>query len=80
MKEKKRGMKLKTLNKEEQKVEAIEEEVDVKKLLKMKGKRKIAVTVRELIQKHRKGVISKVNFPKTLLVMLQLTQHYELLL
>ena len=36
---KKRGMKLKTLEKEDELVEADEEEVDIKKLLKMKGKK-----------------------------------------
>ena len=57
-------MKLKTLNKEEQKVEAIEEEVDVKKLLKMKGKKKNRRYGTRVDSKTQKGRYIKSKLPK----------------
>lgn len=57
-------MKLKTLKKEEQKVEAQEEEVDVKKLLKMKGKKKNRLYGKRVDSKTQKGRYIKSKLPK----------------
>jgi len=57
-------MKLKTLKKDEQKVEAQEEEVDVKKLLKMKGKKKKRLYGKRIDSKTQKGRYIKSKLPK----------------
>jgi len=57
-------MKLKTLKKDEQKVEAREEEVDVKKLLKMKGKKKKRLYGKRIDSKTQKGRYIKSKLPK----------------
>ena len=57
-------MKLKTLKKEEQNVETQDEEVDVKKLLKMKGKKKNRLYGKRVDSKTQKGRYIKVNFQK----------------
>ena len=61
---KKRGMKLKTLKKEEMNVEAQEEEVDVKKLLKVKGKKKNRLYGKRVDSKTQKGRYIKSKLPK----------------
>ncbi len=60
---KKRGMKLKTLEKEEQKVEAEDEGVDIKKLLKMKGKKKRRLYGKRVDSKTQKGRYIKSKIP-----------------
>lgn len=57
-------MKLKTLKKDEQKLEAQEEEVDVKKLLKMKGKKKKRLYGKRIDSKTQKGRYIKSKLPK----------------
>jgi len=57
-------MKLKTLKKDEQKVEAQEGEVDVKKLLKMKGKKKKRLYGKRIDSKTQKGRYIKSKLPK----------------
>lgn len=57
-------MKLKTLKKDVQKVEAQEEEVDVKKLLKMKGKKKNRLYGKRVDSKTQKGRYIKSKLPK----------------
>lgn len=57
-------MKLKTLKKDEQKVEAQEEEVDVKKLLKMKGKKKQRLYGKRVDSKTQKGRYIKSKLPR----------------
>jgi Mg-chelatase subunit ChlD len=57
-------MKLKTLKKDEQKVETQEEEVDVKKLLKMKGKKKKRLYGKRIDSKTQKGRYIKSKLPK----------------
>lgn len=57
-------MKLKTLKKDEQKVEAQEEEVDVKKLLKIKGKKKKRLYGKRIDSKTQKGRYIKSKLPK----------------
>lgn len=57
-------MKLKTLKKDEQTVETREEEVDVKKLLKLKGKRKNRIYGKRIDSKTEKGRYIKSKLPK----------------
>ncbi|OPX59547.1 MAG: von Willebrand factor type A domain protein [Methanobacterium sp. PtaB.Bin024] len=57
-------MKLKTLKKDEQKVETQEEEVDVEKLLKMKGKKKNRLYGKRVDSKTQKGRYIKSKLPK----------------
>ncbi|EKQ55724.1 MAG: Mg-chelatase subunit ChlD [Methanobacterium sp. Maddingley MBC34] len=57
-------MKLKTLKKDEQTVESQEEEVDVKKLLKMKGKKKKRLYGKRIDSKTQKGRYIKSKLPK----------------
>ncbi len=57
-------MKLKTLKKEEGKVESQEEEVDVKKLLKTKGKKKQRIYGKRMDSKTQKGRYIKSKLPK----------------
>jgi Mg-chelatase subunit ChlD len=57
-------MKLKTLKKEEQKVEAQDEDVDVKKLLKIKGKKKNRLYGKRVDSKTLKGRYIKSKLPK----------------
>lgn len=57
-------MKLKTLKKDEQKVESQEEEVDVKKLLKIKGKKKKRLYGKRIDSKTQKGRYIKSKLPK----------------
>nr|WP_319373156.1 VWA domain-containing protein [uncultured Methanobacterium sp.] len=57
-------MKLKTLKKDEQKAEAQEEEVDVKKLLKIKGKKKKRLYGKRIDSKTQKGRYIKSKLPK----------------
>lgn len=57
-------MQLKTLKKDEQKVEAQEEEVDVKKLLKIKGKKKKRLYGKRIVSKTQKGRYIKSKLPK----------------
>ncbi|BDZ70680.1 vWA domain-containing protein [Methanobacterium petrolearium] len=57
-------MKLKTLKKDEQNVEAQEEEVDVEKLLKMKGKKKNRLYGKRVDSKTQKGRYIKSKLPK----------------
>jgi Mg-chelatase subunit ChlD len=57
-------MKLKTLKKDEQKVESQEEEVDVKKLLKMKGKKKKRLYGKRIDSNTQKGRYIKSKLPK----------------
>jgi len=57
-------MKLKTLKKEEMNVEAQEEEVDVKKLLKIKGKKKNRLYGKRVDSKTQKGRYIKSKLPK----------------
>ncbi|BDZ67875.1 vWA domain-containing protein [Methanobacterium ferruginis] len=57
-------MKLKTLKKDEQKVETQEEEVDVKKLLKIKGKKKNRLYGKRVDSKTQKGRYIKSKLPK----------------
>jgi Mg-chelatase subunit ChlD len=57
-------MKLKTLKKEEQNVEAQEEDVDVKKLLKIKGKKKNRLYGKRVDSKTQKGRYIKSKLPK----------------
>jgi Mg-chelatase subunit ChlD len=57
-------MKLKTLKKEEEKVESQEEEVDVKKLLKTKGKKKQRIYGKRMDSKTQKGRYIKSKLPK----------------
>ena len=57
-------MKLKTLKKDEQKVESQDEEVDVKKLLKIKGKKKKRLYGKRIDSKTQKGRYIKSKLPK----------------
>jgi Mg-chelatase subunit ChlD len=57
-------MKLKTLKKDEQKAETQEEDVDVKKLLKMKGKKKNRLYGKRVDSKTQKGRYIKSKLPK----------------
>lgn len=57
-------MKLKTLKKDEQEVEIQEEEVDVKKLLKIKGKKKNRIYGKRIDSKTEKGRYIKSKLPK----------------
>ncbi len=57
-------MKFKTLKKEDQNVEAQEDEVDVKKLLKMKGKKKNRLYGKRVDSKTQKGRYIKSKLPK----------------
>lgn len=57
-------MKLKTLKKDEEKVEAQEEELDVKQLLKMKGKKKNRLYGKRVDSKTQKGRYIKSKLPK----------------
>ncbi len=57
-------MKLKTLKKDEQPVESHEEEVDVKKLLKIKGKKKKRLYGKRIDSKTQKGRYIKSKLPK----------------
>lgn len=57
-------MKLKTLKKDEQKPETQDEEVDVKKLLKMKGKKKKRLYGKRVDSKTQKGRYIKSKLPK----------------
>jgi len=61
---KKRGMKLKTLEKEDELVEADEEEVDIKKLLKMKGKKKRRLYGKRVNSQTLKGRYIKSKIPR----------------
>lgn len=61
---KKRGMKLKSLEKEDEKVEADEEGADIKKLLKMKGKKKRRLYGKRVDSKTQKGKYVKSKLPK----------------
>ncbi|MEN6573171.1 VWA domain-containing protein [Methanobacterium aggregans] len=61
---KKRGMKLKSLEKEDEKVEADEEGPDLKKLLKMKGKKKRRLYGKRVDSKTQKGKYVKSKLPK----------------
>lgn len=60
---KKKGMKLKTLKKEEQPVETEYEEADIKKLLKMKGKKKRRLYGKRVDSKTLKGRYIKSKIP-----------------
>jgi len=60
---KKRGMKLKTLEKEDELVEADEEEADIKKLLKMKGKKKRRLYGKRVNSQTEKGRYIKSKIP-----------------
>lgn len=60
----KRGMKLKSLSKEETDVEAEDEYADVKKLLKMKGKKKRRLYGKRVDSKTQKGRYIKSKLPK----------------
>lgn len=60
---KKRGMKLKTLEKEEKKVETDQEEADVTKLLKMKGKKKKRLYGKRIDSKTQRGKYIKSKMP-----------------
>lgn len=62
--DKKRGMKLKTLEKEEQPVEEDYEEADIKKLLKMKGKKIKRLYGKRVDSKTQKGKYIKSKLPK----------------
>ena len=57
-------MKLKTLKKDEQDVEPQEEDVDVKKLLKIKGKKKKRIYGKRIDSKTEKGRYIKSKLPK----------------
>jgi Mg-chelatase subunit ChlD len=57
-------MKLKTLKKDEQATESQEEEVDVKKLLKIKGKKKKRLYGKRIDSKTQKGRYIKSKLPK----------------
>jgi magnesium chelatase subunit D len=57
-------MKLKTLKKDEQNVETQEEDVDVKKLLKIKGKKKKRIYGKRINSKTEKGRYIKSKLPK----------------
>lgn len=57
-------MKLKTLKKDEQPVESHEEEVDVEKLLKIKGKKKKRLYGKRIDSKTQKGRYIKSKLPK----------------
>jgi len=61
---KKRGMKLKSLEKEDEKVETDEEGADLKKLLKMKGKKKKRLYGKRVDSKTQKGKYVKSKLPK----------------
>ncbi len=61
---KKKGMKLKSLEKEEEPIEADEVEVDIKKLLKMKGKKKRRLYGKRVDSKTLKGKYIKSKLPK----------------
>ena len=58
-----RGMKLKTLEKEEKKVETDQEEADVTKLLKMRGKKNIRLYGKRIDSKTQKGKYIKSKIP-----------------
>lgn len=62
--DKKRGMKLKTLEKEEQPVEEDYEEADIKKLLKMKGKKIKRLYGKRVDSKTQKGKYIKSKLPE----------------
>ncbi len=60
---KKRGMKLKTLEKEDELVEAVDEEADIKKLLKMKGKKKRRLYGKRVDSQTQRGRYIKSKIP-----------------
>jgi len=61
-----KGKKIKNLDEEENPVEADEEEIDIKKLLKMKGKPKSRLYGKRVDSKTQKGKYVKSKFPKNL--------------
>ncbi|WP_227717022.1 VWA domain-containing protein [Methanobacterium paludis] len=61
---KKKGMKLKSLEKKEEPIESDEVEIDIKKLLKMKGKKKKRLYGKRVDSKTLKGKYIKSKLPK----------------
>jgi magnesium chelatase subunit D len=61
---KKKGMQLSTLQKDDESVESDEEEVDIKKLLKMKGKKKKRLYGKSVESKTEKGRYIKSALPR----------------